>query len=215
MLPHDDIGLFNWTTIVVEVGSSGWHLRASASSVRQCKCGLAPQISARCSRPRVHSLCVRLLPSFVGSLSSFVTMTSSMIQRLANSPSTQTSPFLISCETIKAALSEHQCRIFASGNAQQALEIAKRLNDDNQHDSRFRSGMSTINDWIVGVQRYFSVIDIFVSSKPEVAALIWGSIRFLIEVCSHTLGTQQSVSVGLVADRPAVQQLSQQTYRDH
>jgi hypothetical protein len=47
--------------------------------------------------------------------------------------------------------------------------------------------MGTANDCIVGVQRYFSVVDTFVSAKPEVAALVWGDIRFLIEVRSHML----------------------------
>jgi hypothetical protein len=67
-----------------------------------------------------------------------------------------------------------------------ALDAARRLDNDNRDDiSRFRSSMSTVNDWIVGVQRYFSIVDTFVSSKPEVAALVWGGIRFLIEVRSH------------------------------
>jgi hypothetical protein len=65
-----------------------------------------------------------------------------------------------------------------------ALDAARRLDDDNRDDiSLFRSSASSVNDWIVGVQRYVSVVDTFVSAKPEVAAMVWGCIRFLIEVC--------------------------------
>jgi hypothetical protein len=42
--------------------------------------------------------------------------------------------------------------------------------------------MDAINSWILGVQRYFTVVDTLVSAKPEAAALIWGGVRFLIEV---------------------------------
>jgi hypothetical protein len=108
-----------------------------------------------------------------------------MAERPMNRLGAQPPVFLASCETLKKTLSEHQRRTFADGDAKQALEAARRLNDDNRDSSRFRSSMSTVNDWILGVQRYFSVVDTFVSAKPEVAALIWGGIRFLIEVCSH------------------------------
>jgi hypothetical protein len=109
-------------------------------------------------------------------------MASSMAQRPTSSPSPQSSAFLDSCQTLQATLSDHQRRTFANGDAKQALEAAKRLDDENRDDSRFRSSMSTVNDWIAGVQRYFAVVDTLVSSKPEVAALIWGGVRFLIEV---------------------------------
>jgi hypothetical protein len=117
-------------------------------------------------------------------------MASSMAQRPASLPSAQSSLFLVSCETLQATLSDHQRRTFANGDAKQALEAAKRLDDENRDDSRFRSGMSTVNDWIVGVQRYFTVVDTLVSAKPEVAALIWGGIRFLIEVYFNIFGRQ-------------------------
>jgi hypothetical protein len=117
---------------------------------------------------------------------SFARMASSMARRPGNPSNAQPSVFLTSCETLKAMLSDHQRRTFANGDAKQALDAARRLDDDNRDDSRFRSSMSTVNDWIVGVQRYFSVVDTFVSAKPEVAALVWGGIRFLIEVCPHT-----------------------------
>jgi hypothetical protein len=114
-------------------------------------------------------------------------MASSVAQQPAKPPNVQPSVFLTSCQTLQAALSDDQRRTFANGDAQQALNAAKRLNHDNRDDSRFRSSMSSMNDWIVGVQRYFSVVDTFVSAKPEVAALVWGGIRFLIEVRSHML----------------------------
>jgi hypothetical protein len=130
--------------------------------------------------------------SSCGPLSSFFGMASSMARCPMDPSSPQASVFLASCETLQATLSDHQRRTFANCDAKQALEAAKRLNDENQEDSRFRGGMSVVNDWIVGVQRYFAVVDTLVSAKPEVAALIWGCIRFLIEVRSQTFGGRSS-----------------------
>jgi hypothetical protein len=130
----------------------------------------------------------------VATLLSFTSMAISMARRLAKPPSTQASLFLTSCESRKAALSDHQRRTFANGDAKQALDAARRLNDDNRNDSRFRSSMGTINEWIVGIQRYFGVVDIFLSAKPDVAALIWGGIKFLIEVRSRTCSYDGNLS---------------------
>jgi hypothetical protein len=109
-------------------------------------------------------------------------MASSVYQGLEKHSSTQSSVFLTSCNALEATLSEHQHHTFANGDVKQALEAARRLNEDNRNDSRFRSSMDAINHWIAGVQRYFTVVDTLVSAKPEAAALIWGGVRFLIEV---------------------------------
>jgi hypothetical protein len=109
-------------------------------------------------------------------------MASSIAQWSPNAHSCSPTVFLASYKTLKTTLTEHQCRTFANGDVKQALEVARRLNEDNRNDSRFRSSMDTINNWIVGVQRYFTVVDTLVSAKPEAAALIWGGVRFLIEV---------------------------------
>jgi hypothetical protein len=108
-----------------------------------------------------------------------------MAERAMNRLGARPLVFLASCETLRKTLSEHRRQTFANSDVKQALEAAKRINDDNRNDSRFRDSMNTINDWIAGIERYFGVVDTFVSAKPEVAALIWGGIRFLIEVCSH------------------------------
>jgi hypothetical protein len=42
----------------------------------------------------------------------------------------------------------------------------------------------------------FRVIDMFVSSNPQIAALVWGGLKFVIQACSHhnrsSLGTSSS-----------------------
>ncbi|KAF8536864.1 hypothetical protein BDD12DRAFT_781117 [Trichophaea hybrida] len=45
--------------------------------------------------------------------------------------------------------------------------------------------MNKIRPYLDGLQRYGDVIGLFVSSKPEILALIWGPIKFLLQLASN------------------------------
>jgi hypothetical protein len=96
---------------------------------------------------------VHAILSSCSTVLAFANMANSIAQRSSNAHDPQPTLFLASCETLKTTLSEHQCRTFANGDARQALEAARRLNEDNRDNSHFRSGMDAINSWILGVHR--------------------------------------------------------------
>jgi hypothetical protein len=43
--------------------------------------------------------------------------------------------------------------------------------------------MQAISGVATTLQPYFKVVDTFVSSSPEIAALVWGTLRFIFTVC--------------------------------
>lgn len=50
----------------------------------------------------------------------------------------------------------------------------------NTRVRRYTARFSTV---VQGFHSYFTAVDAFVSSNPQVVALVWGGLRFIIQVC--------------------------------
>ena len=60
-------------------------------------------------------------------------------------------------------------------------EVAEHTN--NYQNTRVYLYTSKLSDLINRFNQFFNVVDIFVSSNPTIAALVWGGIRFIMKVC--------------------------------
>ena len=61
-----------------------------------------------------------------------------------------------------------------------------RIEQLNERD-RLQRGLRRINPFIEGLQRYAGVIEVFIQVKPDVLALIWGPIKFILEATHGVL----------------------------
>lgn len=48
---------------------------------------------------------------------------------------------------------------------------------------RLRRWASCFEPFLKSIERYSQAVDVFVSYNPQIAALLWGSVRFVIIVC--------------------------------
>lgn len=80
------------------------------------------------------------------------------------------------------SLSQAQRDVFASGTVNQALVFAQRLDAEQEQRSQSRSLAIYASDVIDSLGDFFKVISTAVSAHPEIAAFVWGGIRFVMEV---------------------------------
>ena len=90
--------------------------------------------------------------------------------------------FQIALQAHLKGLSEREKDLFSGGTAEAALDFATRCDDDHAVKSKSRRFARAICGAVKGLQGFFVVIEITISAKPEVAALVWGGIKFIIEV---------------------------------
>ena len=67
-------------------------------------------------------------------------------------------------------------------DADAVLVFTAELDASQQH--RRRSIATRLHSVLASVQQFSAVIDTFVSSNPEIAALVWGSVKLTIQVRS-------------------------------
>lgn len=79
-------------------------------------------------------------------------------------------------------LSDHEKILFSHGNPESVLELATRCDSDHAQRSRSRRWAGVFCDAMNGLKRYFHVIETVVSSHPEIAAIVWGGFKFVLEV---------------------------------
>jgi hypothetical protein len=60
------------------------------------------------------------------------------------------------------------------------------------NDRRITRQLARINGFIAKIKSFSEVINAFVSSKPEIAALVWGSVLFTLEVCERIVYPESS-----------------------
>lgn len=61
------------------------------------------------------------------------------------------------------------------------LELTRQI-DETESRRGFRKMSWRFSNFIQCIHQFTSVVDTFVSSKPETAALVWGSVKFAIVV---------------------------------
>lgn len=85
---------------------------------------------------------------------------------------------------IDTLVSQQEKRLFLAinGSPEAALALAMDVNDSHKATSKSRRYAHRFTEFIRSIQRYFHIIDIVISSHPEIAALIWGGIKLVLEV---------------------------------
>lgn len=78
-------------------------------------------------------------------------------------------------------LSEREKRLFAGGTAEDALALFKCCDDDHALRSKSRKFAGEICRVVKGLEDYFGIIETTVSARPEIAALVWGGVKFIIK----------------------------------
>lgn len=70
-------------------------------------------------------------------------------------------------------------------------ELKESISSSNRKlmNSTVPKALAKIEPFLSSIRQFFLVIDSMVQANPEIAALVWGSIKFLFEVpiCVHTL----------------------------
>lgn len=113
--------------------------------------------------------------------------------RQAVMPSTLLDPPEWSNEAFQFALLQHlrglfpaERALFARGSAEEVLDLAVRWDAEHQRRSRSRRWASVFHNVAKSVEGFFKVISTTVQARPEIAAFVWGGIRFIIEVSLTT-----------------------------
>lgn len=62
------------------------------------------------------------------------------------------------------------------------LELVRRLDETHKKTSKTRRASDFLKPFVEGVTRYSAVVDTMVQSDPTVSSLVWGSVKFVLQV---------------------------------
>jgi hypothetical protein len=80
------------------------------------------------------------------------------------------------------SLPDHDQMLFAPCASAQDLEIGlAKLKSLARHHQK-QNFLSRISQFAKALQPYLNVVDIMVSSNPQYTALVWGGLRFILQV---------------------------------
>lgn len=71
----------------------------------------------------------------------------------------------------------------ASRSLEELLQAVKTASEENQKKKTTGHIQRRIASFSRCIVAYKEVLDVFVSAKPEYAALVWGTMKFLLTVC--------------------------------
>ncbi|KAF5700224.1 nacht domain-containing protein [Fusarium mundagurra] len=71
-------------------------------------------------------------------------------------------------------------------------DYTEQLQKDQASNKRLRS-LKRIGPYIERLQEYAGVIEVFVQAKPDILALIWGPIKFLLQVSSNLVASFDAI----------------------
>ncbi|KAL6410192.1 Disease resistance protein [Ilyonectria robusta] len=79
-------------------------------------------------------------------------------------------------------------------------ELKESISSSNRKlmNSAVRKALAKIEPFLSSIRQFFSVIDSMVQANPEIAALVWGSIKFLFELSDRIQNATEQVADGLV-----------------
>ena len=78
-------------------------------------------------------------------------------------------------------LSEPEKDMFSGGTAEAALALSSCCNNDHALRSKSRRFAAAICKVVEGLKGYSGIIEAAISARPEIAALVWGGIKFIIK----------------------------------
>jgi len=82
-----------------------------------------------------------------------------------------------------ASLSEPEKSAFKTCSSSAALIAdVDRLVQRGPQNSQWATPLNRLKDWNDRLGCYFKVIDTFIQSNPEIAAIVWGAIRLVLQV---------------------------------
>ncbi|KAI0055544.1 hypothetical protein BV25DRAFT_1895091 [Artomyces pyxidatus] len=110
---------------------------------------------------------------------------------MAQSPSLDPSPledtnrpnpvFQAAFEAYKKRLLPEELEDFRPSSPQEIIAQANKLNADHRKKSRARRCIEMVSELVQPLEAFFSAVDNGVSSHPEVAGIVWGAIRFVVQ----------------------------------
>lgn len=71
-------------------------------------------------------------------------------------------------------------------NAQSILDLTSEVNGKGKK-RKLRRWASRLVPFVESIQRYSAAIETGVSSNPQIAGLVWGSIKIVLIVCTPSL----------------------------
>jgi len=94
------------------------------------------------------------------------------------------------CSTFRASLSEDEKKSFAAfADSRSMLESARQAFELHPlHRSLLGSCFEALGNLAVRLSPFFDVINIFIQSNPDIASLVWGSLRFMFQMGIHYSG---------------------------
>ena len=87
-----------------------------------------------------------------------------------------------------ASLPEKEKLSFFAPSCASADDIVKEIKNLDiitRRGSSSKTCISMVQKLGDRLEPFFKIVEIFVSSKPEVAALVWGSVRFVFKVLTY------------------------------
>ena len=116
-------------------------------------------------------------------------MPNTMALVVANSitanPATVISEALSDYETVLSDEEKIQLHSHGPPDAMAAINLATRIDEENTTHRRRCMGPRLITI-LESVQQFSTVVDTFVSSNPNIAALVWGGLKLTLLVLSTT-----------------------------
>lgn len=107
-----------------------------------------------------------------------------MTASLQRIPSTHNEAFQFALLQQLKSLSPSQQEVFAFGTIDATVNFAKRLDAEHYRRSRSRRWAEVFQRVIGNIDGFFKVISTAIQARPEIAAFVWGGMRFIMEVSS-------------------------------
>ena len=82
-----------------------------------------------------------------------------------------------------------QKRYVAGVSPEALLEAINQLQKHakQRQKQRISQSLSKIGTVVKSLEQYFKAVDVIIQSHPEYAALVWGAMRFVLQVCRRSL----------------------------
>lgn len=85
---------------------------------------------------------------------------------------------------------------------QEIYEFVMQIQDQQNNTTGIRN-LRKINKFLEGIRQFSQVIEIFVSVKPDILALIWGPIKLLLQMANVTIQSFDAIvdTMVIIGDR--------------
>ncbi|EIN05457.1 hypothetical protein PUNSTDRAFT_122367 [Punctularia strigosozonata HHB-11173 SS5] len=106
-------------------------------------------------------------------------------------------PFLVAFQQRYDKFTPEELACFRSCSLEDIVVYLKTIDRAHKAGSRTRRCVERLGAILQGLQRFFATVDTLVSSHPDVAALVWGGLRFIIAVAQRAPRYFQAITMVL------------------